>query len=274
MRKAFKLLLSGMFLAFASTMQAARIDTLDVRSPKMDRNIKVVVVVPDKAVRGEQVPVLYLLHGAGDNQYAWLNIQPELPEMADRDGVIVVCPNGELSWYWDSPINPKSQFDTFVSKELVAYIDRCYPTIKDRRGRAITGLSMGGQGSMWLAFHHKDVFGAAGSTSGGLDIRPFSENWGMKDQLGAIGNNKSRWDEYTMINQLDLIKNGDLALIIDCGYQDFFYQVNCAFHEALLQRGIMHDFLVREGGHCHAYWRNSIRYQWLFFTNYFKKEHR
>ena len=267
-----KILLSVVVLFCCMTAQAAHIDTLLVRSAKMDRDIEVLVVVPDRAINGEAVPTLYLLHGAGDDAFGWLHIQPDLPQMADKDGVLVVCPNGEQSWYWDSPLNPKSQFETFVSTELVDYIDRKYPTINDRRARAITGLSMGGQGSLWVAFHHKDVFGAAGSTSGGLDIRPFPDSWGMKKQLGSIEENRERWDDYAMINQIGRIENGELALIIDCGYQDFFYKVNCAFHEALLQHGIMHDFLVREGKHNHAYWRNSIRYQWLFFTRYFAQQ--
>ena len=269
MKTTFRLLVLTWLLLFPTVVEAARIDTLQVRSGKMDRDIPVVVIVPDRAVAGEAVPVLYLLHGAGDNEYGWLQIQPDLPEMADRDGVLVVCPRGELSWYWDSPVNAGSQFETFVAKELVAYVDRHYPTVGDRRARAVSGLSMGGQGSMWLAFRHKEVFGAAGSTSGGLDIRPFAKNWGMEKQLGKIEENRERWEEYAMVNQVDKIENGELALIIDCGYQDFFYKVNCDFHEALLQRGIMHDFLVREGRHNRSYWSNSIRYQWLFFVRYF-----
>ena len=271
MKNKFCLLLLVALLCQFVAAQAARVDTILVRSAKMDRDIPVVVVVPDQAWKGTKVPALYLLHGAGDNHFAWLKIKPELKAMADRDGVLVVCPYGELSWYWDSPVNPKSQFETFVAKELVHYVDRHYPTISDRKARAITGLSMGGQGSLWLAFHHKDVFGAAGSTSGGVDIRPFAGNWGMNAQLGDIKKNKVRWDAFALINQIHLIKNGELALIVDCGYQDFFYKVNLAFHEALLKHGIMHDFYVREGGHCHAYWNNSIDYQWIFFTKFFAR---
>lgn len=96
-----------------------------------------------------------------------------------RDSVIVVCPDGENSWYWDSPKDPSSRFETFVARELIDYVDAHYPTRGDRSGRAITGLSMGGHGGLWLSFRHKDTFGAGGSTSGGVDIRPFPENWEM-----------------------------------------------------------------------------------------------
>ncbi len=62
-----------------------------------------------------------------------------------------------------------------------------------------------------------------GGQHGGLDIRPFPNNWEMKKQLGEEASNKQRWDEHTVINQLDKIKNGDLAVIIDCGCDDFFF---------------------------------------------------
>lgn len=94
--------------------------------------------------------------------------------------------DGKNSWYWDSPTHADSQYETFVSSELVKYIDTHYSTIKDRKGRAVTGLSMGGHGGMWLSIRHKDVFGAGGSTSGGVDIRPFPHEWKMKEQLGEL----------------------------------------------------------------------------------------
>ena len=74
------------------------------------------------------------------------------------------------SWYWNSPVDPKSQYETFISDELIKAIDSKYKTIKNRTGRAITGLSMGGHGALYLAIKHQDVFGAAGSMSGGVDI--------------------------------------------------------------------------------------------------------
>ena len=130
---------------------------------------------------------------------------------------------------------------------------------------------MGGHGAMWLSFRHKDVFGAAGSTSGGVDIRPFPNNWHMSDWLGKESENQEVWDNHTAINQIDRLKNGDLAIIIDCGYSDFFFEVNNDFHKKLLKYKIDHDFLVRPGAHNSEYWRNSIDYQILFFKNYFDK---
>ena len=187
-------------------MQAAKVDTLSVHSDAMNKEVQVITICPDKAMAGEKCPVLYLLHGYGGNAGTWLGIKPELPQIADKEGIIFVCPDGKNSWYWDSPLNKEYRYETFVSKELVNYIDKNFTTKVERGGRAITGLSMGGHGSLWLSIRHKDVFGGGGSMSGGLDIRPFPNNWEMKKQLGEEASNKQRWDEHTVINQLDKIK--------------------------------------------------------------------
>ena len=250
-------------------INASRVDTLSVHSDKMKRNIEVVTIIPEQALKGQKCPVLYLLHGYSGNAHTWLGINHNLPHLSDRDGIIVVCPDGENSWYWDSPVNPESQFETFVSKELVDYIDTHYSTIADRKARAITGLSMGGHGGLWLSIRHKDVFGAGGSTSGGVDIRPFPRSWEMSVQLGKRDDNLQRWNDHTVMTQLDKIKNGDLVIIFDCGTSDFFFKVNNQLHNELLKRGIFHDYIVRPGKHNYMYWRNSIEYQWLFFSRYF-----
>lgn len=270
MKRPYSLILS-LLLLLPSGMQAAVTDTLSVHSQSMKKDLQVITIRPDKAQEGERFPVVYLLHGHGGNAKTWIELKPELPQIADREGIIFVCPDGKDSWYWDSPKNKDYRFETFVAKELVEYIDRHYATKADRKHRAITGLSMGGHGALWLAIRHKDVFGAAGSMSGGLDIRPFPNNWNMKKQLGEKSENSRIWDEHTVINQLDKIQEGDLALIIDCGCNDFFLEVNRAVHQILLERKISHDFTIRPGGHNWPYWNNAIDYQLLFFSKFFRK---
>lgn len=257
------------FLLWSLSLFAARIDTVAVFSPGMQRDIPAVVVVPDAAAAGQRLPVLYLLHGYGGSHLAWLKVT-DLRPLADGFGMIFVCPDGENSWYWDSPLDPRSQFETFVSKELVDWVDARYPTIPAREGRAITGLSMGGHGALWIALRHKERFGAAGATSGGVDIRPFPDAWEMKRQLGERDEYPERWDAHTVIEQVDSLKNGDLALIFDCGYEDFFYGVNLALHDKLLKRGVGHDFQVRPGGHDATYWATSLPSQLVFFHRYFR----
>lgn len=268
-----KLLLIALLLVWVAPSFAAKVDTLLIKSPSMNKDVQVVVVTPDAALGKKAVvcPAIYLLHGYGGNAKTWIGIKPNLPQIADEKGIIFVCPDGKNSWYWDSPLNPSYRYETFISSELVKYIDEHYKTIADRKGRAITGLSMGGHGAMWNAIRHKDTFGASGSTSGGMDIRPFPKNWDMSKQLGEYESNKEVWDNHTVINQLDRLKDGSLAIIIDCGADDFFLQVNKAAHEALLKRGIGHDFIIRPGAHNPRYWNNAIDYQVLFFKKFFNK---
>ena len=238
----------------------------------MDKNIEVVIIRPSKAVKGEKCPVIYLLHGYGGHAKTWIQVRPDLPQIAEKEDIIFVCPNGGDSWYWDSPIVKESRYETFISKELITYVDKHIATIADRSKRAITGLSMGGHGAMWNAIRHQDVFGAVGSTSGGLDIRPFPNNWGMTKYIGERDKNPDVWDKHTVINQLDQLKDGNLAIIIDCGLEDFFLDVNKAVHEYLLQQQVTHEFILSSGAHNADYWKNSISYQIQFFKKFFEKK--
>ena len=143
----------------AFSVQAARVDTVFVKSPSMNKDVKVVYILPDKAVakNPQACPAVYLLHGYGGNARTWIGIRPELPQIADEKGIIFVCPDGKNSWYWDSPKDPSYRYETFISSELVNYTDTHYAAIPEKRGRAITGLSMGGHGALWNAIRHKDV---------------------------------------------------------------------------------------------------------------------
>ena len=269
-----KSLLFACLLLLALPFYAAQVDTVMVQSPSMNKEVQVVVVTPDVALGKKAVacPVVYLLHGFGGNAKTWIGVKPELPQIADEKGIIFVCPDGKNTWYWDSPKNKDVRYETFISSELVNYIDGHYKTVAAPRGRAITGLSMGGHGALWNAIRHTDVFGAAGSTSGGVDIRPFPKNWMMPEQLGEMETNKEVWDQHTVINQVDKLQKDDLAMIIDCGEADFFLDVNKNLHKRLLELKIDHDFITRPGGHNGQYWNNSIDYQILFFSKFFKKQ--
>jgi S-formylglutathione hydrolase FrmB len=253
-----------------TTIQAAVVDTIQVYSKSMQKNIKAVIITPDNYPASKELPVVYLLHGYSGNHLDWINKARGFEKAADLYSLIIVCPDGGFgSWYWNSPVDPKSQYETFVSEELVKAIDTKYKTIKDRSGRAITGLSMGGHGALYLAIKHQDVFGAAGSMSGGVDIRPFPNNWDMAKQLGTYAEQPERWEKNTVINLLNLLTPNSLAIIIDCGTDDFFYKVNENLHQQLLYRNIPHDYISRPGAHTWPYWTNAVKFQMLFMRNYF-----
>lgn len=261
------------FLFFICTIQAAQVDTISVWSNSMKKNVKNVVILPDNYTPGQQnkLPVVYLLNGHTGNHRSWIALKPQLPAIATEKQFIFVCPDGNNSWYWDSPVNPEYKYETYISEELIPYIDQHYASLADPKGRGITGLSMGGHGAMWLAIRHKDLFSVVGSSSGGVDIRPFPNNWGMKQLLGEEKDNQEIWDNHTVFTQLDSLKNGELAIIIDCGVDDFFYEVNKNVHNKLIELKIDHDFISRPGSHNAAYWVNAIDYQLLFMQKAFER---
>jgi S-formylglutathione hydrolase FrmB len=237
----------------------------------MKKNIKAVIIRPDNYAGAGELPVIYLLHGHGGNYADWITKAKGFEKAADLYQLMIVCPDGGIgSWYWDSPLDANFQYETYVSNELIHWVDNKYKTIKNRKGRAITGLSMGGQGALYLGFRHQDIFGAAGSMSGGVDIRPFPGSWDMAKRLGNYSEQPERWENHAVINLLYLLKPGSLSLIIDCGTEDFFYRVNENLHQQLLMRNIPHDFIARPGAHNWPYWNNAIGYQLLFMHNYFK----
>jgi len=270
-----KIICTIMFhLLLASLLQGANVDTLRVFSTAMNKSVSNVVILPDGYSEGQtSYPVLYLLHGAGDDFSKWVTTVPDIKTYADQYDVVIVCPDGgRTSWYFDSPIDDSMQYETYISKELISAVDQHYRTVSDRAHRAITGLSMGGHGAFYLAFKHQEIWGAAGSMSGGVDIRPFPGNWDLPERLGAYADFPEHWESNTVINLIKLLKKDSLKLIFDCGYDDFFFAVNQRLHEELLYRNIPHDFIERPGNHSWTYWTNAIKYQFLFFSDYFKGE--
>ena len=254
------------------TIQAATIDTVTTYSKSMNKNIKAIVIKPNNYKSVDAFPTVYLLHGHGGSYLNWIKNVPDLSQQVDLYSFIIVCPDGNVSsWYLDSPVDENWKYETYTAIELVSWIDEHYKTIKEAKARAITGLSMGGHGSLYLAFKHQDVFGAAGSMSGGVDIRPFPENWDIKKRLGTLTEFPENWEKNTVTNMLELVKDNKLKMIIDCGVDDFFMDVNRELHNKMLTLKINHDYIERPGKHNIEYWENSLKFQLLFFDNFFKE---
>lgn len=254
-----------------SASENGSIQDIKVHSAAMNKDIDVKVILPDDYENLADMPTVYLLHGFSGNSTDWEK-SGKVSRWVDQYDVILVLPDGGYdSWYFDAPEDPTYRYETFVSKELIEYIDSHYKSRKSRDFRAITGLSMGGHGAMYLSIRHQDIFGSVGSISGGVDIRPFPGNWGISKRLGTIEQKPENWEKHTVINLVDGLKNGALNILIDCGSDDFFYKVNCNLHEKLRKVGIAHDFYIRPGAHNWDYWRNAIQYHLLYFSNCFKK---
>ena len=265
-------------LCISTNIAFGGVDTVQVYSGAMDQTIPNLVITPkDYTEQNDELPVIYLLHGAGGYFSNWFFRVPEIEQYATDYNIIIVCPDGDkTSWYIDSPIDSTSQYESYITRELVPAIDQKYRTIKQKNGRAITGLSMGGHGAFYLAFRHQDIWGAAGSISGGLDISRFypeggESRWNLIEALGDQNEFPEYWKKNSVINMLDLINEDSLKLIFDCGIDDFFFDANLELHEKLVERKIPHDFIERPGGHNWNYFSNSLEYHLLFFQKFFNR---
>lgn len=156
MKPTFKISLFLCLLFLRTHADAATVDTVSTPSASMHKNIKAVVIKPDTYKDGKSFPVVYLLHGYSGNYADWVVKAPGLAHLADEFQLLIVCADGNFgSWYFDSPVDTASKYETYISNELVNWVDKAYRTIANRKGRAITGLSMGGDGALYNAFRHQ-----------------------------------------------------------------------------------------------------------------------
>ena len=267
-------LFSVILFCLAFSLCAVQLETHAVRSEAMNKDVKVKVFLPDDYSAGAEnkYPVLYLLHGFGGSEFAWVGLNGDAErKLIDVFRFIVVMPGVQNSWYYDSPVDPAVRYETFCAKELTAWVEKTYRTVPDRRARGLAGLSMGGHGAMWLGIRHREYFGTAVAISGGVDIRPFPNNWALPELLGGKSEKPENWENHTVINAAKVLKNGDLAICLDCGVDDFFIGVNRALHRQLIEQKVDHDYVERPGAHTSAYWRNAISYTYVFFKKQFEQ---
>jgi S-formylglutathione hydrolase FrmB len=265
------LFLFALFFFLYLQLNGANVDTINIYSKAMRKEFKCVVIKPD-LYNKENFPVVYLLHGYSGWYSNWIIRVPELKQYADQYQLMIVCPDGGYSsWYFDSPIDSSMKYETYIGKEVPEYIDAHYNTKKTRTGRAITGLSMGGHGALFLAFRHKEIFGACGSMSGGVDFNYSRNKFDLMKRIGDTIQYADNWKKYIVVNVIEQYPKDSLAIIFDCGTEDFYYEANRKLHEKMLRLKIPHEYTERPGKHDWTYWRNSIQYHLLFFRNYFSE---
>lgn len=272
------LLYGNVILTFAAT-----VDTLQIPSVAMNKTYKAAVVLPNGYAKSKvKYPVLYLLHGAYGHFSDWLSNTPDkntVKNLADQYNLIIVMPEGEtFSFYLDSPVNKGSQFETYITAEVIQKIDKTYRTINEKKGRVIAGLSMGGHGALYLSAKHPDLFCAAGSMSGAVDMGTMLGRVPndqviklMQTVFGDQSNNPELYIKNAVMGMIGTIKANKLALIIDCGVDDFLIEPNREFHRRLVYEKVPHDYIERPGAHTWEYWENALPYQVLFFSKILKQ---
>lgn len=271
-----KVLLITAILFIASTLSWAQggkvSDNLIVPSKilKMDR--KYAIYLPaDYETSNRSYPILYLLHGAGDDQTGWVQFG-EVKLIADKaisegksTAMIIVMPDADTGrrGYFNQPKGDWN-YEDFFFDEFMPYIEKTYRIKAEKRYRAISGLSMGGGGTFMYAMHRPELFSAACPLSaycGPLSIDELSRPW-EKHLEGIIDEQKmayfKRHSALELINAMPDEQKKAVRWYIDCGDDDFLYEGNSLVHIAMKKKEIPHEFRIRDGAHNWSYWRESL----------------
>ena len=255
-----KMFFGLILITICSFVSASSVDTIAIPSAAMHKSIKAVIIKPDSYSEGKKrFPVVYLLHGFGGNFSNWITKVHHIKQLADEYQMIIVCPDGAIgSWYFDSPVDSSYKYETFIGTEVPQYIDANFKTIADRKARAITGLSMGGHGGIFLAFRHSELYSACGSMSGALHVTVITKGYQVEQRLGDTAINRKYLNDWSALNVVENKPKDSLGIIIDCGTEDRVMPMNRAMHEKLLKLKVPHEYTERPGNHDWRYWNYSI----------------
>ncbi len=249
-----------------------------ITSKILNNSVGYEVLLPDNyASSNDSFPVVYLLHGFGDNQSAWVG-DGLIQYYADKDvsangPMIFVMPQGFNSYYVNR-YNGSYPYMNFFASELVPEIDRLYRTKKNPQSRAVMGYSMGGYGALILPSMHPEVFSISVPLS--MSFRTdeqylaetqsnFNSQWGSI--FGGFGmTGQARLTDYFKLyspfhffDQNDLSKYSGLKILMDCGDdEESLYITNGSLHNLMRDRKIPHEYRVRNGGHNWEYWHPAL----------------
>ncbi|MEM7373238.1 MAG: alpha/beta hydrolase-fold protein [Bacteroidota bacterium] len=272
-RSLFYLLLLCPLYLFSQTGTVK--DNLSMTSKILDSERKYAIYLPPDYEQSERsYPVLYLLHGAGDDQTGWVQFGEVLhiTDKAIREGIatpmIIVMPDantGRRGYFND--IQGDWNYEDFFFEELVPHVESTYRIKGEKRYRAVAGLSMGGGGSFMYALHKPEMFSSACPLS--AYVGPLSME-AMEQRMARLGvkdiSRKDKEAYFQRHNAISLIealpekidRKNRVRWFIDCGDDDFLYEGNSLAHIAMRKKNVPHEFRIRDGGHSWTYWRSSL----------------
>ena len=250
--------------------------SLNLPSPTLKRSIVYSIYLPEAAGPGRRFPVIYLLHGHGDDENAWLRwgrLKRTLDRLVAKQAIqpmIVVMPMAGNSWYVDDAnddgFGPVAK--AFTS-DLISSIDQKYQTLSCRDARAVGGLSMGGYGAMLYATTNPDLFRAAISLSGGL----FSESLKFERSRhplftglfgGVFGSpfDHNRYVQFNVFTQLERLRQAPQkpSIWLTAGNNDFpsILRGTKRLHKALISSGVESYLRIDKASHEWPYWAKAI----------------
>ncbi len=237
MQRIIQLLVLSLLLSFSGFGQTGKVfDQLSHTSKilKVERNYAI-YLPPDYETSQRSYPVLYLLHGSGDDQTGWVQFGEVLhiSDKAIKEGkatpMIIVMPDAKTTrlGYFNS-IKGDWKYEDYFFKELMPYVEKTYRIKSEKRYRAIAGLSMGGGGSFMYALHHPELFSSACPLSAYIGPKTAEEILnGQSRYIDKNINQQEALAYFKQHNVLQLIESVSKEQIeavrwyIDCGDDDF-----------------------------------------------------
>ncbi len=268
-----KLLFIFAVIPFFAIAQGSKVfDNLTLKSKILNMERKYAIYLPpDYETSQRSYPVLYLLHGSGDDQTGWIQFG-EVQYIADQSFIkglatqmIIVMPDANTTkkGYFNDPKN-EWRYEDFFFQEFMPFIEKNYRTKNEKRFRAISGLSMGGGGAFIYALHHPELFASScplSASVGSLNIEEATKYLLKSDS--SLDNNtiNNFFNINSALQQINTISDQQKKAVrwyIDCGDDDRLGEGNMLVHIAMTKKDIPHEFRIRDGGHTWTYWRASL----------------
>ena len=262
-----RLLFVALALAFALPAAASIVITREFDSAALQRKWSYAVYLPDGYETSNlRYPVLYLLHGHGQDLYAWVNfghIQPTTDELIAHGEIppaIIVMPDAGTTWFVDR----KEKMETAVIQDLIGDVQHTFRVIEARNGRVVAGLSMGGYGALRFVLKYPEMFAAAGLLSPAIYDPEVPQGSGARRAgvFGAAEFDPQVWKElnYPTLWEAFLAKKIAVPMYINSGDDDdFFIEAEATRLYSLLRKnGQPAELRIVDGAHKWPVWESTI----------------